>query len=400
MKVLSNLGIGTNPNAPLDISYNQGTFSATGNTHLQLTNPASTGQSPLDYVINGTLRGRIRTDYVGNLNYVTNGGSHYWWYGGDSTVGTVGMLLDTSGNLGIGTTPIFPLDVGIATGNTVAKFGDVAPVCIIKNDPCIGFNICFNAGWLYNSSLAGCVIEGGGGNFNFLTAPAGTAGTTASMTSRMYIGNTGSVGINQSSPACSLDVGGCIRSTSGSAATPNSGTGLELYYDTTNNEGVIRVYNESAISSPYYKPLLLDGSSIALNDISSGQVGVCCSPSYTLDVNGTVHYVTLAASSDERFKKNIEPVTSVLPDIMKLEPIKFEWNETINEIRDGYRLGEPTYGFIAQQVKDVFPELVSQWKASDDIPDAHSLSYERMVPLLVGAIQELYRLVSAERVAS
>ena len=91
------VGIATSaPLAPLDIAANLATFSATGNSILRLNNVASNGQSPLDFVINGTLRGRLRSDFAGNMNYVVNGGSHTFWTGGDSGVGNTRMTLDAT----------------------------------------------------------------------------------------------------------------------------------------------------------------------------------------------------------------------------------------------------------------------------------------------------------------
>ena len=42
-----------------------------------------------------------------------------------------------------------------------------------------------------------------------------------------------------------------------------------------------------------------------------------------------------------------------------------------------------------QDVEAVFPELVTQWKLSDDCQDALSVNYEKLVPVLLAAIQEL-----------
>ena len=95
-----NLGIGTSgPNAPLDVTATLSGFSASGGSIQRLTNPSSTGQSPLDFFINGTLRGRFRSDYAGNMNYVTNGGAHYFFIGGDSGVGTVPVSISSAGVL-------------------------------------------------------------------------------------------------------------------------------------------------------------------------------------------------------------------------------------------------------------------------------------------------------------
>jgi hypothetical protein len=131
-------------------------------------------------------------------------------------------------------------------------------------------------------------------------------------------------------------------------------------------------------------------SSNPMNFDSTGKVGIGTSaPGYALDVNGTVHYTTLTASSDRRFKKNITPISNALASIQKLSAIRFEWNEFVNARRSGYELNKPTFGVIAQDVKEVFPELVTQWKLSDDCQDALSVNYEKLVPVLLAALQEL-----------
>jgi hypothetical protein len=100
------VGIQTSsPSAALDVSSTFGTFNPTGGSIARLTNPSATGQSPLDFFINGTMRGRVRTDYVGNLNFVANGGGHYFFVGGDSGVGTQAVSISSTGSVGVGVSP-------------------------------------------------------------------------------------------------------------------------------------------------------------------------------------------------------------------------------------------------------------------------------------------------------
>ena len=73
---------------------------------------------------------------------------------------------------------------------------------------------------------------------------------------------------------------------------------------------------------------------------------------------------------------------------MKLKGVKYEWNEFINGIRDGYGLGTPIIGFIAQELEQVLPELVSKWKLNDDMDDARAVDYPRLVVVLTEAIKE------------
>jgi hypothetical protein len=156
---------------------------------------------------------------------------------------------------------------------------------------------------------------------------------------------------------------------------------LQLGYATLSGVDWVGIINAIKNTSTA-APLLLNPS--------GGYVGVgTTTPSYNFDVNGTIHYTTLTASSDERFKTNIEPISKALDTVMKLKPIKFEWNEYVNTRRGGYTLNKPTFGFIAQEVEKVLPELVTYWKLSDDCEDAQSLNYEKIIPILTAAIKEL-----------
>lgn len=88
------------------------------------------------------------------------------------------------------------------------------------------------------------------------------------------------------------------------------------------------------------------------------------------------------AVSDERLKKNIEPVESVLEKINSLQPRKFNMKEEVNT-------AEKHYGFIAQELEKVFPELVSVTPDDGDgIADLRTVSYTELIPILVKAIQE------------
>jgi hypothetical protein len=122
---------------------------------------------------------------------------------------------------------------------------------------------------------------------------------------------------------------------------------------------------------------------------ANGNLGVGVTPSsYKLDVNGNIHGTGFPTSSDLRFKKNIKPIQNALDSVMKLKGVKYEWNEFINGIRDGYGLGTPIIGFIAQELEQVLPELVSKWKLNDDMDDARAVDYPRLVVVLTEAIKE------------
>lgn len=119
-----------------------------------------------------------------------------------------------------------------------------------------------------------------------------------------------------------------------------------------------------------------------------------------LDVTGNVHAAAHTTSSDERFKKDIEPIEGVLEKICQLRGVRFRWNDFYKqELGRGADVspGEVHIGLIAQEVLPVFPELVRPWYTGDQpaAGDPHGehyygLYYDRFVPLLIEAVKELW----------
>ena len=117
----------------------------------------------------------------------------------------------------------------------------------------------------------------------------------------------------------------------------------------------------------------------------TGYVGIgTTGPGYTLTVNGTA-WVTSGAwsGSDIRWKKDITPlsVTSSLAKVMQLNPVSFDWRT--NEFPNMHFSSSTQLGFIAQDVEKIIPEVVIT-----DNNGYKGLSYERITPILTGAIQE------------
>jgi hypothetical protein len=101
-----NVGIGTTtPGAPLEISYNNTSFTTT--PILSLNNTNINGQTHINFLITGSLVGKIRSDYEGGMLYVTNNRgadrAHYFLVNGDVGTGSVVMAIKANGKVGIGT---------------------------------------------------------------------------------------------------------------------------------------------------------------------------------------------------------------------------------------------------------------------------------------------------------
>ena len=88
--------------------------------------------------------------------------------------------------------------------------------------------------------------------------------------------------------------------------------------------------------------------------------------------------------SDGRFKENVQPLADSLDKILKLRGVQFDWKR--DEFPDHNFSHDRQVGFIAQEVAKVLPELVAGGEGEDDF---YSVSYGRLVPILVEAMKEL-----------
>ena len=112
--------------------------------------------------------------------------------------------------------------------------------------------------------------------------------------------------------------------------------------------------------------------------------------------------------SDERFKENVEPVTDVLSSLEDLEAVSYTlkndaarhrqevaampgntWKEQqdkrcFDQYYAAQEKGDERYGFLAQNVKEVFPQLVHTDKDGYMYVD-----YIGLIPILVQSINEL-----------
>lgn len=111
---------------------------------------------------------------------------------------------------------------------------------------------------------------------------------------------------------------------------------------------------------------------------TAGNVGIGTTDpgTYKLYVNGT-GYLGAAAwvySSDRRLKENISPLPYGIDTVMKLRAKKFD-----------YIKGEKNnLGFIAQEVQETLPELVTTGSGG-----MLGLKTDMLIPVLVSAMQEL-----------
>ena len=102
----------------------------------------------------------------------------------------------------------------------------------------------------------------------------------------------------------------------------------------------------------------------------------------TWDIIGrSAYFSAYVTRSDRRYKDGIEAIESkaALDSLMRLQPVSYHYKE-------GYGVTGKHYGFIAQDVQTIMPDLVT----TADTPDQRlGLEYQGLVAPIIAAIQEL-----------
>jgi hypothetical protein len=140
----------------------------------------------------------------------------------------------------------------------------------------------------------------------------------------------------------------------------------------------ILVYANEAGNFTIKATLTNDPGSDALVVTEEGNVGIGINdPQDKLDVDGYVRSNGVRLTSDARWKENIEDIGDALHKISQLRGVSFDW---IEPSRGGGR----QIGVIAQEVEDVFPEVVHT-----DGQGYKSVEYNKLVAPLIEAVKEL-----------
>lgn len=132
-------------------------------------------------------------------------------------------------------------------------------------------------------------------------------------------------------------------------------------------------------------------SNIDATGISASGTVTLTSTSDTITSSGKIttesfQTTNFTQTSDARKKENVKTIDDALTNIEKLNPVTFDWKDS----------KKSDIGFIAQEVREVFPDLV---KESDD---GHlSVAYTGIVSPLVRAIQQQQEVIRKleERIA-
>jgi hypothetical protein len=95
-------------------------------------------------------------------------------------------------------------------------------------------------------------------------------------------------------------------------------------------------------------------------------------------------------ASDARTKTNVRQVEGALDKLERIRGVAFEWAEADSPYALGDVPGKPSIGVVAQEVEEVFPEVVSIYEpGQEDKEDYKAVDYNGLTSVLIEAVKEL-----------
>jgi hypothetical protein len=434
----SNVGIGTtNPSSRLhvqggDIYASSNINGNAGNTTWRLQ-PQYVNSNPFPSnfrIANGwdPIAGTGQANYgaVGiNLNSY-QGGSQIEFYTSatNNAVPTERMRIATNGNVGIGTAnPGAPLtiisSVGQGANSTLSMADGTKSLGVVMNASGSAYNVVTNAGDTLILQSSGAPNTGAisigphssgalgmriacASNALSLYANTITTYSNASSPAALMTMTNGRVGIGSASPAALLTCAAAYTN----GGTHAEETGAKIILGANNQAGPYgvaiqcRVPANSTVNESDMQFSTCDNSGNQLVRVTikgtsnpvGGSVGIgTASPGYQLDLSGDgarkLTTTTWLTGSDERIKTDIQSANlQTCYDTIKSIDLKyFKWNfpaESNVTVDDNHSLG-----FIAQDVKKVFPNAVSETN-SYGFTDFLSLNTDQILKAMYGALRQ------------
>ena len=187
----------------------------------------------------------------------------------------------------------------------------------------------------------------------------------------------GNVGIGTTSPATKLDVAGTARVSDGGETCSSTVKG-GIRYTSANALQYCNASSWQTLSSsgtPAGSNAQIQFNSAGAFGAVSGLTWVISGSNKGLNVTGNINYSGLLVStSDRRVKENIKPLDATQLDLItRLEPVSY--NKIGSQDRE--------YGFIAQDVDPIYPDLVGIR------PDGiRTMNYMGLISPMVEAIKQ------------
>jgi hypothetical protein len=105
----------------------------------------------------------------------------------------------------------------------------------------------------------------------------------------------------------------------------------------------------------------------------------------------------ITAFSDIRLKENIQPITSPLEKIKKLNGVSFNWKKDMKDVIG--HPGKADFGILAHEVEEVLPEIVHGSPHEAPEGDKYkTVAYDKLVPVLLEAVKELSKEIEELKV--
>ncbi|MGB1318410.1 MAG: tail fiber domain-containing protein, partial [Flavobacteriales bacterium] len=348
--------------------YNNG-----GNVGIGITSP----QAELE-IRSGALRVSHGNTSYGNINYAGSGGGgltfNSWENGVGSwadmsfqTNGTTRMFLESQGRLGIGTTSPGTLLHVSSTGSEIARFESSG-----------------SSKWI--SLYEGATRKGilwSSGNDMVLRSEASTGDLrfqTNGNNDRMTINSAGLIGMGAApTPFARLRI-----------SEPGTEAGL-IVGQVSSVHGYLTVDKPSANLDRPLARFRDNGMSLVMlfEQFDDYQLLILGN---AMASGGTWQ------TSDSRLKTNIQTVSGALDNILKLNPTSYYFDNKNESYKYLNLPDELQFGFLAQEMKEVFPNVVKETMIDDEEGNEredklHTMNYTALVPVLVKGMQEQQELI-------
>jgi len=338
------------------------------------------GQPLLDISANGT-NGNMRflTSNAERIRLTSTGALAF---GGGANYGTAGQVLTSNGN---------SLPTWQSAGGGGASNLNGLSDCLV-NSSSASFNIGNNASGMTgirNTTIglsAGTSITSG--ETNLCIGPeAGNANVSGNQNIAIGYLTQGGNTFN----SANVSIG--YLSQQGSNGFANVSIGSEALRGVTNSGNrnrIVAIGNQVArnLGNGSVNCIILGDNAEASAVTTSNEITLGNSSIATLRCAVT----SITSLSDKRDKSQIKDLEYGLDFISSLKPREFVWNNRPETDADGKEFyssnkGKKDFGFIAQEVKDLDNDTLRL--VYDNNPEKLELSYGKLVPVLVKAIQEL-----------